>query len=189
MENRTQNSPQTSGLWRSRSLGWSACALVAVFWLGAACSHEELEAEDGGESRYIEISEALVSGKVGGMDWEESFADTGLEGESSETWTGFRMVRDAGGRCQRFGPETPASGHVSFVVPRREGAYLIGVDKEVDVLFSPPSGARLSARYGRVVVDHVSRDKVQGRIYAVHSSDNEIEGSFEAILCPPQDQE
>lgn len=123
-----------------------------------------------------------LAGEVGGQAWTFVAGHTSAflsEGEDDFFATLY---------AEQFTPcgfSEPTGPHLIVAIPKTPGDYDLSLSR--NMTFVVDSDNKISVD-GRIVVDTVTADKVTGGLVSSYDGDNEVNGTFEVTVCPPDNQ-
>jgi hypothetical protein len=129
----------------------------------------------------IEISNAPLSGVIGGVAWSLGSAETNAFLSMSDH---FNVVAYP----QAIAPCTNAAGTVQgnwliLNVPKQTGDYLLGSGIN-GTFYVQSSNANFIATQGRVVINQVTDTMLSGGMNIQLDGNNDVDGQFSATICP-----
>lgn len=154
-----------------------ACGIV-LFALG--CSGGD-EGDDGG-GNDVAITDAPLSGTVGGEPWTVARAGTDFflsEGEP-DYWTD--LYASPGSACESNSLDD--GNHLILQAPREPGEYPLSLSYNATFVIVGDVTDNLVATTGRVVIDEVTSSVIRGGAYLRYDADNTVNGRFEITICP-----
>jgi hypothetical protein len=129
----------------------------------------------------IEISDAPMSGVIGGVPWSFGSAETNTLSSSDQ----FVVSAFAEVVAPCTGAGNDVRSNLLFLnVPSETGNYLLGGGLSV-TFFVQSTGDNFVATNGRIVVSQVTDTMLSGGGHFFYNGDNEVNGQFQAQICPP----
>ncbi len=126
-----------------------------------------------------EISTEMLAGEVGGQAWTFKAGHTSAflsEGEDDF----FASLYPA--EFTTCGFSEPGGDHLIVAIPKTPGEYEMGLGR--GMTFVVGDSQNLIVTSGRIVVDEVTATSVKGGLVASYDGANEVNGRFEATICP-----
>jgi hypothetical protein len=148
----------------------------AVFVVAAtliACGGGEKDPSD------VAISTKVLGGKIEGQPWSFAVGITNAALSTGDTyWSrGYGQNVPCGVPSdQDFGPS------LILDLPRETGSYELGPALGA-VFVMPGRKANLQATRGRIEVEHVSKDEIEGGAIVYADDDNSVNGRFLFLVC------
>jgi hypothetical protein len=130
----------------------------------------------------IEISDAPMSGRIGGVPWSLGSAETSGFLSSADQFF-VEAYAEVVAPCTGAGSQV-RSNRLLLKVPRETGNYLLGSGLN-DTFFVQDTSANYVATQGRIVVNQVTDTMLSGGAHIMFDSNNEVDGQFQAQICPP----
>ena len=130
----------------------------------------------------IEISDAPMSGVIGGMAWNFGSAETNGFLSSSDQFF-VQAYGEVVAPCTGAGNDV-RTNRLILNVPRQAGNYLLGSGLN-ETFFVQMTGFNYIATDGRIVVSQVTDTMLSGGGHFIFDGNNEVDGQFQAQICPP----
>jgi len=130
----------------------------------------------------IEISDAPMSGRIGGVPWSLGSAETNDFLSSSDQFF-IDAYAEVVAPCTGAGNQV-RSNRLILNVPRETGNYLLGSGLN-ETFFVQDTGSNYIATQGRIVVSQVTDTLLSGGGHFFFNGDNVVDGQFQAQICPP----
>ena len=147
---------------------------TAALSLGAtACTSEGSAADE-------PIVDATLSGVVAGQDWSFVAGHTSAflsEGEDDFFATLYPSTFTPCGFSEPTGP------HIIVAIPKTTGDFQMSLGRNMTFVNGSNNLVSLD---GHVRVDSVTATNVKGGLVASYDSDNEVNGTFDVTICPPE---
>ncbi|NVB81237.1 MAG: hypothetical protein HOV81_22770 [Kofleriaceae bacterium] len=140
----------------------------------AACGTDD----DGGGSTTIESTP--LAGKVGGADWTFVAGDTdAFLSEGDDTF--FTSLYPA--TFTACGFSGPSGDHLIVGIPKAVGEYPMSLSRNMTFVVGDQN---LIGINGKIRVDEVTDTKLKGGLVGSYDGDNQVSGTFEVTICPPE---
>jgi hypothetical protein len=123
-----------------------------------------------------------MSGKIGGTLWSFGSAETNALLSSSDQFV-VEAYSEVVAPCTAAGSQV-RSNRLILNVPREPGSYLLGSGIN-ETFFVQDTGFNYIATQGRIVVSQVSDTMLSGGGHFMFDGDNQVDGQFQAQICPP----
>ena len=130
----------------------------------------------------IEISDAPMSGRIGGVLWSLGSAETNSFLSPSDQFV-VEAYAEVVAPCTGAGSQV-RSNLLILNVPREAGNYLLGSGLN-ETFFVQDTGFNYIATQGRIVVSQVTDTMLSGGGHFIFDGDNVVDGQFQAQICPP----
>lgn len=130
----------------------------------------------------IEISDGPMSGKIGGVPWSLGSAETSGFLSSADQFF-VEAYAEVVAPCTGAGSQV-RSNRLILNVPRETGNYLLGSGLN-ETFFVQDTGVNYVAVQGRIVVSQVTGTMLSGAGHFIFDGNNEVDGLFQAQICPP----
>ena len=130
----------------------------------------------------IEISNAPMSGFIGGTAWSFGSAETNAFLSSSDQFF-VDAYAEAVTPCTGAGSAVQGN-RLIMNVPRQTGDYLLGSGLN-ETFYVQSTGFNYVATQGRIVVNQVTDTMLSGAGHFIFDADNDVNGQFQAQICPP----
>jgi len=131
----------------------------------------------------IEISDAPMSGHIGGVLWSFGSAETDNFPSSSSDPFVLSAYQEVVAPCTGAGAQV-RSNRLFMTVPKAAGNYLLGNGLN-ETFFVQSTGFNYVATQGRIVVSQVTDTMLSGGGHFIFGGNNEVDGQFQAQICPP----
>ena len=130
----------------------------------------------------IEISDAPMSGRIGGVPWTLGSAETNGFLSASDQFF-IDAYAEVVAPCTGAGSQV-RSNRLILNVPRETGNYLLGGGLN-ETFFVQGTGANYIATQGRIIVNQVTDTMLSAGAHFMFDGDNVVDGQFQAQICPP----
>jgi hypothetical protein len=151
-----------------------ACVLAVGFALAGG-----LASGCGGS---IEISDAPMSGVIGGDNWTFGSGETlAALSKSDQFWV--NAYQEAVAPCTGAGDQV-SSNRLIINAPKVAGSYRLGLGLNV-TFYVQTTAKNFVATTGRIVVSQVTDTMLSGGGHFIFDGANEVNGQFQAQICPP----
>lgn len=133
-----------------------------------------------GSAADEEIVDATLSGVVAGQDWSFVAGHTSAflsEGEDDFFATLFPSTFTPCGFSEPTGP------HIIVAIPKSTGDFTLSLSRNMTFV---DGSNNLVGLDGHIRVDSVTATNVKGGLVASYDSDNEVNGTFDVTICPPE---
>jgi len=130
----------------------------------------------------LQISDAPMSGKIGGVPWSFGSAESIAFLSSSDQFF-VEAYAEVVAPCTGAGNGL-SSNRMILNVPRSTGDYLLGSGLN-ETFFVQSTGFNYIATNGRIVVNQVTDTMLSGAGHFIFDADNDVNGQFQAQICPP----
>ena len=156
--------------------------MTRAAWLGVLCLQLAGCGDDGGDGNgggSASIASGNLTGKVGGMSWTLTAAQTdAFFSDETEFWVNH--YSGAPPACGSFG----SGNSVILTVPNKVGSHTLSLQLNGTFLIDNANQDNLVATDGAIRVDEITDTRVRGGVTMTYDANNSINGEFEATICP-----
>jgi hypothetical protein len=134
----------------------------------------------------IEVSSAPMAGVIGGVAWSFGTAETNafLSMAASTSDQFFATAyQEALAPCTGAGDQV-LSNRLLMKIPKETGDYLLG-DGLNETFYVQSTANNYVATQGRIIITQVTDTMLSGRAHFLYDGNNEVDGQFQATICPP----
>lgn len=127
----------------------------------------------------FDVATTPLAGTVGGQPWAFAAGQTNAflsEGDPDFFTTLYPVAFTACGFSE------PGGAHLIVSVPMVVGDYDMGPSRNMTFVVGSDNKIAFD---GRIIVEEVTATKVVGGLHGSFDGDNEVDGRFEATICPP----
>jgi len=128
----------------------------------------------------VSISNQPLSGKIGGNAWTFGTGET----DSSLSTTDSLFVNLYPGSFTTCAFAAPLDTDlVTLMIPTKPGSYDLSLQQNA-TLYVASSSNNYVATSGRLQVNSVTATTVSAGLHATYDGSNEVDGQFQATICP-----